>query len=375
MAHAYTPGLRVTPRAVLRKTRRLPLRGRVLVAAGDRVAADAVVARTDLPGRVHPMNLANVLAAPPDEVPELCLKREGDPIEVGEPLARSRGFCGLFRQTVASPVTGAVESVSRVTGQVLLREKPVPVEVRAYISGRVVEVLPEEGVVVESDAALVQGIFGLGGEVYAPLRVIARGPDDVIDADRIGADLRGALVVGGRLLTLAAARRAAEVGAAGVVTGGFRYHDVRELLGRDLGVAVTGTETIGTTLVVTEGFGEIAMARATFDLLASHAGRPASASGATQIRAGVIRPEVIVALDGAEGNADAGGGAPPGLDVGTVVRGIRHPHFGRVGRVVALPTELREMRSGSKVRVLEVEFEDGSRAVLPRANVETIELR
>ena len=45
MAHSYTPGLRVTPRATLRRERRLPLRGHVLVQAGDRVEADTVVAR------------------------------------------------------------------------------------------------------------------------------------------------------------------------------------------------------------------------------------------------------------------------------------------------------------------------------------------
>ena len=35
-----------------------------------------------------------------------------------------------------------------------------------------------------------------------------------------------------------------------------------------LGLAITGTEDIGLTVIVTEGFGEIAMARKTFDLLA-----------------------------------------------------------------------------------------------------------
>ena len=34
MAHAYTPGLRVTQRAVIRKERRLPITGQVLVEQG-----------------------------------------------------------------------------------------------------------------------------------------------------------------------------------------------------------------------------------------------------------------------------------------------------------------------------------------------------
>ena len=56
--------------------------------------------------------------------------------------------------------------------------------------------------------------------------------------------------------------------------------DLRDILGYDLGVAITGTERIGTTLVITEGFGEIAMADRTFQLLKSRVGHEASVSGA-----------------------------------------------------------------------------------------------
>ena len=51
---------------------------------------------------------------------------------------------------------------------------------------------------------------------------------------------------------------------------------------------------------------------------------------------------------------------------------IRAPYFGRIGRVGELIPDLRAVESGASVRVLEVEFEDGSRAVVPRANVELI---
>jgi hypothetical protein len=158
------------------------------------------------------------------------------------------------------------------------------------------------------------------------------------------------------------------------VCGGFAYQDVKELLGYDVGVAVTGSEALATTLVVTEGFGDIAMARATYELLTSLAGKQASINGATQIRAGVIRPEVIVT--GAV-EADAGLAADAqGLEVGAPVRCIRAPYFGRIGTVSALPVQLETMPSETKVRVLEVAFADKTgteKIVVPRANVEVIE--
>jgi len=53
---------------------------------------------------------------------------------------------------------------------------------------------------------------------------------------------------------------------------------------------------------------------------------------------------------------------------------IREPHFGRIGTVIDLPPELQELESGSKARVMVVEFaDDHTRAVVPRANVERIE--
>ena len=39
MAHSYTPGLRVTEHAIIRRERRLPLKGDVLVAKGDKAEA------------------------------------------------------------------------------------------------------------------------------------------------------------------------------------------------------------------------------------------------------------------------------------------------------------------------------------------------
>ena len=184
--------------------------------------------------------------------------------------------------------------------------------------------------------------------------------------------MRGAVVVGGARMTAAAIARAREVGAAALVSGGIDDHDLREVLGHDIGVAVTGTERIGITLIVTEGFGEIAMAARTFALLASHAGRAASVNGATQIRAGVMRPEIVVPLGQGDG-AIAARASEGVLEIGSLVRIIGDPHFGVIGTVGNLPPEPQVLESGSKSRVLGVKLADGEQVTVPRANVELIE--
>lgn len=369
MGDAYTPGLTVTRHTMVRKTRRLPLPGEVLRAVGDRVQSGDVVARTELPGKVHLKNLATALGAMPDEVAPQLKIRPGEPLTKGAVIAESKGFFGYFKTRITSPIEGTLESVSEITGQAVLREPPVPVEVKAYVDGTVVEIIEGEGVVVETEAALIQGIFGLSGEVNAPLVVVATSPEHVLEATDLSSEHAGKVVLGGGRATLAAMRRAMELGVAAIVCGGFAYQDVKELLGYDVGVAVTGTEGLATTLVVTEGFGDIAMAAATYELLASLAGKTASVCGATQIRAGVIRPEVVV--PGASAAADEG--EAHGLELGAPVRCIRAPYFGRIGTVAALPVELATMPSETKVRVLEVDLGGGEVIRVPRANVEVIE--
>ncbi|GJM45173.1 MAG: hypothetical protein DHS20C21_20150 [Gemmatimonadota bacterium] len=374
MAHSYTPGLRVTPLAALRKERILPLKGEVLAKEGDAVTADQVVARTELPGNVHSVNVANILSVLPDEVPGKMEKQPGDKVAVDDVIARSSTLFGLFKSVAKSPVGGVVESVSEVTGQVLLREPPIPVEVDAYVEGYVVEVRPEEGVVVETNGSLIQGIFGIGGETFGEIKMVATDPNDVLDASSISVEHEGKIIVGGSLVTSAALEKAISCGVRGVVAGGIDDSTIKEFLGYDIGVAITGTEDKGVTVVVTEGFGQIHMAHTTFDLLKLREGLQASINGATQIRAGVIRPEVVVPLAGqkAEGGPAASVVAG-GLEPGTFIRIIREPHFGALGKVVELPAQLQKMASEASVRVLTVELENGGQHTLPRANVEIIE--
>ena len=374
MAHAYTPGLRVTDHAVIRRERRLPLKGDVLVALGAEVSADTVVARTELPGNVQTVNVAARLSVDPLRVPDALTVPVGAAVRKGEVIAEGKSLFGLVRQRAIAPSDGTIESVSPITGQLILREPPIPVEIHAYVRGVVAEVLPGEGVVVEAAGALMQGIFGVGGETFGTLRIVSSSADEELAAHQLSEAHRGCIVVGGSYVSHATLMRAQELGVAAVVVGGFDDRDLRELLGRDLGVAITGAEDLGFTLVLTEGFGRIRMAERTRRLLMAHEGEQASVSGATQIRAGVMRPEIVIPRPAGTEGARREGPASLGIEVGSLLRVIREPYFGRIARVVDLPPELQPLETEARVRVMVVEFaDDHARVVVPRANVELIE--
>ncbi|HET6423438.1 MAG TPA: hypothetical protein VFG20_07125 [Planctomycetaceae bacterium] len=374
MAQGYTPGLKVTPWTRWRCRRVLPIAGEVRVTVGAKVQAEDVIAETAMPGDATPVNIAKLLGVPAGELTKHLLIKAGDVINVGQIVAQSKGLFGLFSSEVKAPVAGTVESVSTVTGMMIVRGKPLRVQVRAYLTGTVAEVIPNEGAVIEADAAVIQGIFGIGGEAYGTIHCVCSTPDqDLTEKELTGNDLRGKIVIGGRRVTQTAIRKAQQLGVAAVVSGGIDDQDLREILGYDLGVAITGNEHIGLTIVITEGFGDIAMAHRTFDLLRRHVGQPASINGTTQIRAGVLRPEILIPRDTPlmkppEKNHEEGQ-----LVIGAPVRVIREPEFGSLGTVAALPSEPAMLASESKARVVSVKLARGDTVTVPRANVELIE--
>ena len=383
MGTAYTPGLKVSAHTTIEKLRRLPLKGTVLVREGEIVTPDTVVARTELPGVMQTVKLAERMGIEPGDVPGALKVKIGDRVRKGDVLAETKGLFGkFFRSEFKSPVEGTVELLSAATGHLGIREAPTPVERDAYIRGTITRVLPGEGVVVTCAGALVQGIFGVGGERQGEVVVVTDGSDKPITESTLTEAHRGKIVVGGSNISGAALRRAAQTGVLGVVVGGVVDRELMDYLaealqqpGYDIGVAITGQEPIPFTLVITEGFGAIAMAERTFTLFRSLQGKTASINGATQIRAGVIRPEVIVPMADAPDTSDAGVDPNAGqLSLGTPIRVIREPYFGALGTVSALPSELVQVESETWVRVLLAKLEDGRTVTVPRANVEIIEV-
>ena len=333
---------------------------------------DQVVARTMLPGVLQTIKIAEKLGIEPQDVPALLKVKVGDPISKDQLIAEGKKLFGFFKApTVTSDYIGTLESISEVTGNLLIREPSIPVDVKAYIKGSIKSLIPNEGVIVETRCAMIQGIFGVGGERVGTIRVAVSDASKVLDGGDILDSDAGKILVGGAGITYDAIQRASQVGVTGIIAGGFKDSDLIKFLGYDIGVAITGQEAISLTLMVTEGFGYLAMAERTFALLKTLEGQEASINGATQIRAGVIRPEIIAPID-ANVKLSTEKAETFELMVGTSIRVIREPYFGKLGTVTELPAQLVVLDSGTEVRVLRAKLGSGEDVTVPRANVEII---
>jgi len=374
MGHVYIPGLRVSEYELVKKHRILPIKGEVLAEVGQSVLPDTVVARAFIPGKVKAENIAGLLSIEPSEVKTYMKKKVGETFSKDDILAESKGFFGLFRTAIKAPFDGAVEGISNITGQVIFRAEPAPLEVKAYIPGIVKEVYPKEGVLIETWASFIQGIFGIGGERYGTIKIVVDDPTEPLDESKIDESCRGAIIVGGTVLPVSTIEKAEKFGVIGIVIGGIDARDLVDYLGYDLGVAITGSESTLLSIIVTEGFGDIPMANKTFELLRKYQGHRASINGATQIRAGVIRPEIIIQQKEPSNEILYKIISPEmkGLEMGSTVRVIRVPYFGKIGKVDELPAELRKLESETEARVAVIRFGDKV-VTVPRANLEMIE--
>lgn len=364
----------MTETTIVKKTRRLPLPGIIRVNLGDKVSFDTVVADCTIPGDITTENVAGILDFEPDDINTFMLKKVGEKVGKDEPIAMTSLIFGRFKKYVRSPIEGNVEQISEISGQVVIRGTSKPLSLRAYMPGTISSIIPNEGVIIETYATFIQGIFGIGGETYGEIRVI-ESSDEILTPDHIRPDCSGKIIVGGCLVTTDVIKKAIEVGVKGIVVGGMHDKDLVDFVGHEIGVAITGHEDLGLVLILTEGFGQMNMSAKTFALLKKYSGKLACINGATQIRAGVIRPEIIIPRGNVDiSKLDASNEiSSEGLKLGTSVRIIGEPYFGALGYVHSLPVELQYVETESKVRVLEVELEDGRRVIVPRANVEIIE--
>jgi hypothetical protein len=354
------------------KMRRLPISGEVCVKLKDKVDHGTIVARTKISGDPEIVRAASRLQVDPQDLQRYMKKNIGEEVAKGEIIAAYTALFGLVKKQVLSPINGTVDAVSDVTGQIVVRGPPIPVEIDAYIPGEVVEVIPSEGAIIETNAAFIQGIFGIGGEAHGLIKMAVSSSDEVLTADHISSDDKESVLIGGSIATLEAIQKGVEVKAACIVTGGITHQDLKTFMNQEIGVAITGEEEKGITLIITEGFGKMRMSERTFTLLKSFEGSLAAVNGATQIRAGVLRPEIIIPHEQTL-EVEKGDELASGLIVGTPVRIIRQPYFGAIGKVVNLPIELLKVETESDVRVLQVELDTGNVVSVPRANVEIIE--
>ncbi len=401
---------------LVRVERRLPLAGEVTVRVGTRVDPGDIVARTLIPGQKLVLDLARELGVKPKEVAKLLRRKEGEQIEPGEVIAGRRGIGG---KQIKSPVSAELSGVDTGTGSVTLTPMGEMFELDAHLKGIVMEVFPLQGVSVETPAAVVRGLWGMGGDRYGVLKLLVTGADEPLTADLVDAKATYAVVVGGAAVTADALKRCIDNRVRGVIVGSMALSELRNFLldyytpeaymaasdlldwplgrlgwqfppvplfperapldrrgsaARQLPGQAQQPLALPFTLIVTEGFGQMPMSNRAFDLLAAADGQEVTISGTTRLRGGLARPEVIIPLprSSVQGRDLSDSQTAPAIHIGSTVRLIAAPYIGGIAKVTALPGAPRPLPSGLTARVAEVAL-DNDRLLIPIFDLEVLD--
>jgi hypothetical protein len=364
---------------VARVERRLPYPGEVLVRTGGRVEPEDIVARAFVPAPPQIINIAQTLGVPASRVPQVLRHKEGGKVRQGENLARAGAALG---HSCVAPVSGIISSIDTVTGYVTIAPDPTEMTLNAALRGIAMEILPHRGIVIETPASQVYGVFGCGGERNGVLRLMLIDASEVITPDHIDArSTFSILVSSGAGITAAALQRAVQEQVRGVVVGSIDERELRAFLGWSSQQAwytgsggwqfpnMRSTPDPGLTLIVTEGFGARPMSPPLFDLLSAKDRQEALIDGTTCLRQPLRRPRLIVPLARGSGDVEP---PRPQIKPGVQVRLLDAAHLGQVASVRTVSLSPRRTESGVRASVVEVVQDDTPPFWLPRTAVEVL---
>ncbi|HEX6291811.1 MAG TPA: hypothetical protein VFZ66_21680 [Herpetosiphonaceae bacterium] len=359
----------VLPATVAQIQRRLPAPGDITVRVGSRIEPDDPIGQAIVPQSAVFVDIASALGIEAQAVPRAMRRKVGERVAPQQVLAKRR------RRKCMAPQAGTLSAVDAETGYAIITPDPVPVTLTASVRGYVADVMPGRSALIETPAAMIQGVFGIGGEQFGVLRLLVTDRHDIITPDMIDARSAYALIIGGAGITAEALRKAQQEQVRGVIVGSIEQSEVRAFLGGALpddwyayGQQRGGTPSTPTVLV-TEGFGAHPMAEPLFDLLTRYDRQEAFLDGCTTLLPPLQRPRLVIPLPRLQGGQDPT--QPQALRVGSIVRLVDERHMGMIGRVQALSAQ-GQLPSGLRTPIATVQVSEAERIVVPQTAIEVI---
>ncbi len=377
---------KVRTNSVVRRLRAFPAIGEIGVGVGTDVGWDTVLGQYASRQRLRFVRVESS----DERITATVLVGEGQQVKRGEVLAYYSFLFGLGFTEYTSPCDGEIVGISQLLGQIAIKEAPVPLN--SNIPGTVEAIDDALGVFVKSQGDLVYGALGAGYGRSGVLDVKAEGPGGEVRPQDLSTKETGKIIVVGKNVSQELLEACLRYRVAGVVAGSVShrvygwYKDLTERLDWDEFLArywarelkekdakVPAPMEISTSLVVTDGFGDIPMNADAFNLLSAHAGERAflDGSGAFQSKAAGTDETLPCVFVPREGHAEE----DSGRQLEPLVVGDRVRVFGLVsplleGTVVEMGEEDITLPTGMATPGVKVQTGDGKTLWVPLFNVE-----
>lgn len=340
----------ILSQTTITRTRQWAGRGKTLVTVGQMLQASDAIGELAGSSEIRLVEASAALGIAPAQLRRALEVDVGTDVREGQVIAK-RG--GLFRKSLAAPVTGTLLHVDETRGILLLRTVAATTPINALLRGEVSAVEPDKSVEITSQGAVIQGTWGNGRAGAGTTRLLTTSSGDSASPALINPGLRGTVLVVGATAEQVLLERAQAVGVAGIIAGSMD------------GTLLPLAQSVNYPIVLTEGFGNIPINAPTFSLLAELNGREATV-GVLSDNVGI--PEILVARGGNLRPLFA----PGPLAVGDRVRLLSSPYVGHLGTIQESKRQRISLPSRIPATVCTVLLDRGLAVQVPYANVERL---
>ena len=345
----------VHPLVFIRRNRFLPVSGVVNVRVGQKVSPTEVIAETTIPTRHYLVDVYRTLGLKtPEEAEKLIERKPGESLVKNDIIAETGG---LFSRVIRTPGPGKIISI--LGGQVLIEAESRRITLQAGMSGTVTEILENTGAVIETNGALIQGVWGNDKLGCGPLQIEGDLADQELKSSSLGLTSRGLVILAGFCASPDVFTVAASIPVSGLILGSMSASLIQVAEAQPYPIIVLG------------GFGKFGMDPVSKKLLVSNAGREASINAAKWDRLSGIRPEILISLP-AEGDPYR---EQADFSAGQTVRVHASAHRGKVGVIEKVISGLSVLPGGLRASSAAIIFEDNEKAVVPLVNLDIIDLK
>jgi len=346
------PVTHISPLTGIRRVRKLPGIGRVLVRAGQNVNAVDVIAEQASKNKHLLLNVIDALGIERSEYSKsMITRRVGEQLQEGDVIAESGK---LLKRVLRAPAAGEILLIA--SSMILYEVDAPPVELRAGYSGVVAEIIPDRGAYIEASGALVQGVWGNGKIDLSLLTILALDPGDELTTQKLDVSMRGSVILGGQCSSAEALKSANQLPLRGLVLGSMTADLVPVAMGLDFPV------------ILLEGFGKIPINKAAYDVLVTNNKRDVCLNATPWDHYRGERPEVFIPLP-------ATGELPPETDefrAGQKVRILSTPYVGQVGTLENLQPELVLLSNGLRAQAGLVKLHSQEKVIVPLTNLDVL---
>lgn len=357
--------------------RTLPGNGSLRVSKNQEVSPEDIIGFSSVNAGFAAVNISRELGVSPQEGAQYLQRAIGKTIFKGELLAFKKGL--LSKKIITSPTDGLIERYDPKSGELIIKfiSKETPLTSGVYGIVDSVDTLNNE-VLIKTLAVQIFGIVGSGKERSGILTIIS-GRGGLADPKLINKSLSKQIVVSGSLIYGPTLRKAAALGVAGIVCGGYNVADYQSIAGTLVPINKLGTD-VGLSIIATEGFGSIPIGTDIFDIIRAYEGKFVFANGNIgQVLLPSQNQDSILTLRKISLPVlplSKIGALKPDLELvqlknGLKVRIIWPPYMGEQGKIIKIDASPTMLESGISTYMLTVELPN-SKIKVPYPNVEVI---